>query len=156
MLRAITERLYLQKNCNSHMKLDDDPEPLDGRYLGKISADFVRIAPLLRQASYQMRVRGLSDHPIFPMSRHAQPIGGLLYAAGGALTLEWNYYLSYLDEFIQRGLITEEGLDIFKENFRDPEEFCCLCVVDEDFTNFVFIPYPTDEDGQPPEDDILI
>ena len=32
----------------------------------------------------------------------------------------------------------------FKAAFKDPDEFCCLFVVDEEFTNFVFIPFPED------------
>ena len=27
---------------------------------------------------------------------------------------------------------------------KDPDEFCCLFVVDQQFTNFVFIPFPED------------
>ena len=32
----------------------------------------------------------------------------------------------------------------FKEIYKDPDEFCCLFVIDKDFTNFIFIPYPED------------
>ena len=35
-------------------------------------------------------------------------------------------------------------LDLFKENYKDPDEFCCLFVIDEDFHRFVYIPYPND------------
>ena len=44
----------------------------------------------------------------------------------------------FVEEFTQRGLIADEK--IFKESFKDPDEFCCLFVVDEQFTNFVFVP----------------
>jgi hypothetical protein len=43
---------------------------------------------------------------------------------------------------VQRELI-KEGED-FKQAYKDPDEFCCLFVVDTAFTNFVFIPYPED------------
>ena len=120
----------------------NDPE-LNGKYLGTISSDFVKVADFLKEASYQIRVRGFSDHPIFPVSKVEQPIGELLYARND-LNLNWNYYASYLDEFIQRQLIDDESRQGFIQSYRDPDEYCCLFVVDRDFTSFVFIPYPED------------
>ena len=32
----------------------------------------------------------------------------------------------------------------FKNTYKDPDEFCCLFVIDKEFTRFVFIPYPED------------
>ena len=55
----------------------NDPE-LDGRYLGTISQDFVKIAETLKEASYQIRKRGFSDFPIFPICKTDQAIGQLL------------------------------------------------------------------------------
>ncbi len=122
--------------------LFNDPE-LDGKYLGTISSDFVKVADFLREASYQIRVRGFSDYPIFPVSREEQPIGELLYA-GKDLHLSWNYYASYLDEFVERKLIDEDKIPDFKESYKNPDEYCCLFVIDSNFTNFVYIPFPED------------
>lgn len=120
--------------------MHNDPE-LSGKYLGTISQDFVKVADTLKEASYQIRKRGFSPYPIFPVCKVAQPVGQLLIDSETA-PLEWKYYASYLDEFVQRELIEHE--DDFKAAFKDPDEFCCLFVVDKDFTNFVFIPFPED------------
>ena len=120
--------------------MHNDPE-LNGKYLGTISRDFVKVADSLKEASYQIRKRGFSDYPVFPVCKTPQPIGQLLIDHNQVHT-EWNYYATYLDEFIQRGIL-EDDKD-FKEAYKDPEEFCCLFVVDKEFTNFVFIPYPED------------
>lgn len=120
----------------------NNPE-LDGKYLGTITQDFVKIADTLKDASYQLRSRKISDFPIFPMCKIGQPIGQLLINKAD-IGLEWNYFFSFIDEFIQRQLIDEKKVDLFKQTFKDPEEFCCLFVIDEQFTNFVFIPYPED------------
>ena len=120
--------------------MQNDPE-LSGKYLGTISRDFVKVADTLKEASYQIRKRGFSDFPIFPVCKDQQPIGQLLLDKK-SLDVEWNYYASYLDEFLQRELIEQETE--FKQAYKDPEEFCCLFVVDKEFTNFVFIPYPED------------
>lgn len=121
--------------------MQNDPE-LSGKYLGTISEDFVKIADTLKEASYQIRKAGF-ELPIFPISHEPIPIGQLLIPKGN-LSLAWNYYASFLDEFVQRELVGKEKVDDFKSTYKDPDEFCCLFVVDKEFTNFVFIPYPID------------
>ncbi|MBL6447864.1 hypothetical protein JMN32_16205 [Fulvivirga sp. 29W222] len=122
--------------------MDNDPE-LNGKYLGQISEDFVVVADTLKEASYQIRKRKFSDYPIFPISKIDLPIGQLLIGKE-ELAVNWNYNASYLDEFVQREIVSKDSIDDFKKAYKDPDEFCCLFVVDNDFTNFLFIPYPED------------
>lgn len=127
--------------ASKSLTMTNDPE-LNGRYLGTISQDFVQVSDLIKEASYQIRKAGF-DFPIFPICKVPQPIGKLLIDRVDSAT-EWNYYASFLDEFIQRELVETDKEEGFKKAYKDPNEFCCLFVVDEDFTNFVFIPYPED------------
>lgn len=122
--------------------MENDPQ-LDGKYLGTITKDFVSVAETLKEAAYQLKVRKISEYPIFPISKVEIPIGKLLIPKEEA-NVEWNYYFSLVEEFVQMKLITEEdnGLEKFKASYKDPEEFCCLFVVDSEFTNFMFVPYP--------------
>jgi len=122
--------------------MNNDPE-LSGKYLGTISGDFVKVADTLKEASYQIRKRGISEHPVFPVCKEDQPIGQIILPKQQVET-EWNYYASFMDEFVQRGLIDSEKQESFKEAYKEPDEFCCLFVIDKEFTNFVFIPYPED------------
>jgi len=120
--------------------MQNDPT-LDPKYLGRISADFVKVSEHLKEASYLIRKKGFSEYPIFSVSKQDVPIGQLLYEAG-RFDNEWHYFASFMEEFIQRQLIAETKA--FKEAFKDPDEFCCLFIVDGAFTNFVFIPFPED------------
>jgi hypothetical protein len=120
----------------------NDPE-LSGKYLGTISSDFVKVAESIKEASYQVRVRKISDFPIFPISKVDIPIGKLLISKSET-PLAWNYYITFLDEFVQRGLVAEDKVEEFKQAYKNPDEFCCLFVIDLEFTNFLFIPYPVD------------
>ncbi len=120
--------------------MQNDPT-LNPKYLGTISSDFVKVSENLKEASYLIRQKGFSEHPIFPVSKEYLPIGSLLYEKGH-MGIEWNYFASYLDEFVQRKLIEDE--EQFRYAYKDPDEFCCLFVVEPAFTNFVFIPYPED------------
>ena len=121
----------------------NDPE-LDGKYLGTISKDFAVVSETLKEASYLIRNRGFSEFPIFPISKSDNiPVGQLLIDKHDVAT-SWHYNASYLDEFLQRELINDDKLAVFKDTFKDPDEFCCLFVIDGDFTRFVYIPYPVD------------
>jgi hypothetical protein len=120
------------------MVYENDPE-LNGKYLGTITRDFALVAETLKEAAYQIRKRGFSEYPVFPVSKTELSIGQLLIGKH-ELATEWNYYASYLDEFVQRKLVIDA--DAFTRAYKDPDEFCCLFVVDANFTNFIFIPYP--------------
>ncbi|MDN5201287.1 hypothetical protein QQ008_07940 [Fulvivirgaceae bacterium BMA10] len=122
--------------------MQNNPE-LNGKYLGTITQDFVIVAETLKEASYEIRKRGFSDFPIFPISKVEIPIGQLLIGKNDLAT-KWNYYAAFLDEFVQRKLIDKENVEKFQSTYKDPDEFCCLFVVDQEFTNFIFIPYPED------------
>jgi phage pi2 protein 07 len=120
--------------------MQNDPS-LDPKYLGKISSDFVKLSEHLKEASYHIRKRGFSEFPIFPVSKVDVPIGQILYEID-QFGNQWNYYASFMEEFVDRKLIEEA--EAFKAAFKDPDEYCCLFIVDREFTNFVFIPYPED------------
>jgi hypothetical protein len=121
--------------------MHNDPE-LSGKYLGTISQDFVKVADALKEASYQIRKAGF-EYPIFPICKEPQPIGQLLFDQIQNGT-DWNYFASFVDEFLQRGIIEKDKHEEFEKAYKDPDEFCCLFVVDKEFTNFLFIPYPED------------
>lgn len=123
----------------------NDPE-LDGKYLGTITEDFIKISRVLFEASYQIRIRKISDFPIFPIAKQNIQIGQLLIEQGKG-GLQWNYYISYLEDFKRIKLIESDKEDFFKANYKNPDEFCCLFVVDTQtgFTNFVYLPFPEDD-----------
>lgn len=120
----------------------NDPE-LNGKFLGTISADFVKVCDQLKEAAYQMVSRNISKFPVFVLCRETQPIGILLHSREEE-GLEWNYSFAMAEEFVLRGILSEEGYQNLSATFKDSEEFCCLFVVSPDFTNFVFLPYPED------------
>ena len=88
--------------------MHNDPE-LSGKYLGTISADFVKVADTLKEASYQIRKANFK-YPVFPLCKEHQPIGQILLRPEIHGTA-WHYYASFLDEFIQRGLIVKDKIE---------------------------------------------
>jgi len=124
------------------MDYANDPE-LNGKYLGTITKDFATVSDTLMEASSQIRKRDISKYPIFVFARQEVPLGGLLVNAD-ELNLEWHVFASYLELFVQQRVIAPENVEAFQQTYKDPNEFCCLFVLDEEFTNFVYIPYPED------------
>lgn len=118
-----------------------DAPTLNGKYLGTVAADFVKVADRLKEASYFIRKKGGYDCPVFLISKAPLAVGSLLIEKD-EIGNQWTYYAAYLDVLVQCGLIAEDKGAAFQEVYKDPDEFCCLLVVDADFTNFVYIPYP--------------
>jgi hypothetical protein len=116
---------------------------LDSTYLGAISSDFVKVADKIKEASYWIRERGGYTYPLFLMAPSEIALGTLLIAQN-ELDNQWYYYAAYLDALVQSGLIDPQKLSDFKQHYKDPDEYCCLLVVEQAFTNFIYIPYPVD------------
>jgi len=124
------------------MDYTNDPE-LNGKYLGTITKDFATVSDTLLEASAQIRKRDISKYPIFVFARQEVSLGGLLVNAD-ELDLEWHVFASYLELLVQQRVIDAERIEDFQQTWKDPDEFCCLFVLDEEFTNFVYVPYPED------------
>ena len=117
---------------------------LNGKYLGVISTDFALVAEFLKEASYQIRTRGFSKYPVFAVSQNPVAVGQRLIGIGEMNENQWNYHASMMEEFVQREIIAEENIEVFKSSYKDPDEFCCLFVLDKDFASFIYIPFPED------------
>jgi len=135
MIHHSNENALLDESANS-------PE-VNRKLMSDLSSDFVKVAEPLREASYQIRKRGFSEHPIFVAARRETDLGQLLISRG-ELSTTWTYRASLLDEFVQRRLIGPESIDLFKENYKNPDEYCCLFVLEGDFAGFVYVPFPED------------
>jgi hypothetical protein len=131
-------------HSNENVLMDDANSPeLNRQLLGKVSGDFIIVAEHLKEATYHIKKRGFSDFPIFVLSEMEIEIGGKLFLSSDFQT-KYNYNASFVEEFIERNLIGEESIELFKENYKNTDEFCCLFVMDADFAGFVFMPYPED------------
>ncbi|MES2516752.1 MAG: hypothetical protein V4585_01520 [Bacteroidota bacterium] len=117
---------------------------LNGKRLGVISTDFAKVSEFLKEASYQIRTRGFSKYPVFGVSQNPVQIGERLIGMLEMNENQWNYHASVMEEFVQRGIIAEENVEVFKSTYKDPDEFCCLFVLDKEFASFIYIPFPED------------
>lgn len=134
----------MTSNSNENSIMDDANSPeINTQIMGTVSSDFVKVSDSLKEASFQIRRRGISDFPIFVLSRTDANIGSKLYETNIFKTV-FNYNASLIDEFISREIIGPESIELFKEHYKDPEEYCCLFVLEKEFAGFIYLPYPED------------
>lgn len=131
-------------NSNENALMDDANSPeLNIKIMGLISEDFVKVSDQLKEASYQIRKRNFSENPVFVITNNEVDLGALLIGSG-ELENRYNYRASYMEEFLQRKLIGEESILLFKENYKDADEYCCLFALIGEFSGFIYVPYPED------------
>lgn len=121
--------------------MHNDDAPLNGKYLGTITGDFVQVADKLREASYLIRKRGKYAYPVFLIAKVPIAIGALLIDKH-TVNNEWYYYAAYLDVLVQCGIIAKDKRAAFQSTYKDPDTFCCLLVIDDRGTHFIYVPYP--------------
>ena len=131
-------------NSNENSMMDDANSPeLNKKIMGLVSEDFIKVSDQLKEASYQIRKRGFSENPVFVLAYTEVDLGVLLIDAK-ELENRYSYRASYMQEFVDRKLIGEESVDLFIENYKNPDEYCCLFTLLGDFSGFIYVPYPED------------
>jgi len=131
-------------HSNENMIMDDANSPdLDKKLLGKVSSDFIKVCEHLKEASYQIRKRKFSEFPIFVLALESVDVGNTLFNKSDFSTL-YDYKASFIEEFLALEIVGKESEGLFKENYKDPEEYCCLFVIDQNFAGFIYVPFPED------------
>lgn len=131
-------------NSNENYLMDDANSPeLDKKLVGRVTEDFIVVCDHLKEASYHIRSKKESEFPIFVMSKTDLNLG-VPYLLATDFNTGFHYSISAIEEFISRELVSEEAEVFFRENYKDPEEFCCLFVIEGQFAGFMYIPYPND------------
>ncbi|MBP6619556.1 MAG: hypothetical protein KA188_04830 [Leadbetterella sp.] len=131
-------------HSNENVLMDDANSPeINQKLMGKVSSDFIKVSEHLKEASYQIIKRKFSENPIFILTENPIEIGASLFQQNDFKTT-YEYRASFLEEFISRNMIGEESIEFFKENYKDPEEYCCLFVIDQAFAGFIYLPFPND------------
>lgn len=131
-------------HSNENYIMDDANSPeLDKKMVGRVTEDFLIVCDHLKEASYQIRSRNHSQYPVFVVSERESPVGSTFFKPSD-LGTRFFYNASYFEDFLERELIGSDSEELFKEHYKDPEEFCCLFVIEAQFAGFIYIPFPND------------
>ncbi|MEZ4826115.1 MAG: hypothetical protein R3C61_07450 [Bacteroidia bacterium] len=89
----------------------------------------------------------ISDYPIFIASQDYVDIGKPIFDRD-VVQVNWFFNVSFLEDFVKKGLIQAERANQFKRTFNDPSRKACVFVISEDTGRFVFVPYDPDEEEE--------
>ncbi len=81
----------------------------------------------------------VSNYPIFVLHKGTSQIGIPLIRRE-EIAGNWSVNASSLEEFAAKQLIRNDRIDDFRAAFKDPAEWLCLFVADENGANFIFMP----------------
>ena len=99
----------------------------------------------IRQISTGM-VRGdVTKYPIFVAIRGENDVDlGLPIVNRADFDISWNFNASHLEEFVSKGVVIREKANDFIKAYKNPAEFMCVFVAEDDNASFVFMPYEKD------------
>lgn len=96
----------------------------------------------IKQISAGIIKGGVSKYPIFVAMRGEMDIDiGLPVINRSDFDISWNFNASHLEDFVNRQLVKKEKATDFIKAYKNPEEFMCIFVAEENATSFVFMPY---------------
>jgi hypothetical protein len=98
-----------------------------------------RCAPMLKQLSAEIIKQEVSNYPIFIASDDAVNMGKIIFIKGEN-EMNYNIYVSHLEEFVNRDIINSAMTDLFKETYKNPDNFLCLFAIFGEEASFVFMP----------------
>lgn len=99
----------------------------------------------IRQIALGMVKGNVTKYPIFVAIRGENDIDvGLPIVNRADFDISWNFNASHLEEFVSKGLVLKEKAQDFIKVYKNPAEFMCVFVAEEETASFVFLPYSRD------------
>ncbi len=115
---------------------------LSNEEIGIITSDFVKVSDQLKTTCNKIIEKKFSKYPIIIMSRNEVKLGTLLIDINEISDNNWKYFASYLEILQEKKIIS--NLRVFKESYKNSDEYCCLLTILNNKSKIVFIPYPED------------
>lgn len=108
--------------------------------LESIRNDVAQVGEDLQVIAKRVIEEGISEYPIFVAAQQLVDIGKLIFDPERA-NLNWYFFASILEDFINRDIIQRSKVKEFQDAFGDPLEKACIIVLTEEQMQVVFVPY---------------
>ncbi|MCX6198345.1 MAG: hypothetical protein NTY88_03865 [Bacteroidetes bacterium] len=96
----------------------------------------------IRQISMGMIKGEVTKYPIFVATRGENDVDiGLPIVNRADFDISWNFNASHLEEFVSKGVVVRDKTNDFIKAYKNPLEFMCVFVAEEEAMSFVFMPY---------------
>lgn len=116
-----------------------------GAEWNELERDLGYYASYLQGIAHEVLDSGTSRYPVF-VAYEGQPVDlGRPLLDHRQLDTRWSVRASVMEEFIQKGILTREQFLVFKETWKDPNDYMCVFVANPSQPSFVYLPYPRQE-----------
>ena len=114
----------------------------DEEILASLTNDLQTCRSYIRQVSQGMLKGNVSKYPIFVVTRSEADIDlGLPIINREEMDLTWAINASHLEDFVHHGVVSQEKVQDFIRNYKNPDEFMCIFLAEEGLMSFIFMPY---------------
>lgn len=115
---------------------------LDEEIFRSLHDDLEVCRDYIRQISMGMIKGSVSKYPIFIATRGESDLDlGLPIITRSDFDITWNFSASHLEEFVSKGVVDKEKASDFIKSYKDPTQYMCVFVAEENSTSFVFMPF---------------
>lgn len=115
---------------------------LDAEIYKSLHDDLDVCRDYIKQISMGIIKGGVSKYPVFVAMRGEMDLDiGLPLVNRNDFDISWNFNISHLEDFVNRQIIKREKVTDFVKAYKNPEEFMCIFVAEENTMSFVFMPY---------------
>lgn len=115
---------------------------LDEEIYNSLHEDLDVCRDYIRQLSASMIKGGVSKYPIFVAVRGENDLDlGVPIINRSDFDITWNFSASHLEDFVNKKLVEKEKVAEFMKAYKNPTEFMCVFVAEENAMSFVFMPY---------------
>lgn len=110
-----------------------------------IRNDLAVVGLTLKELAGRVIDEEISSYPLFIASQEFIDLGKPIFDRD-VVQVNWFYNVSFLEDFLKKGLIKPEKVSSFKRTWGDPTEKACVFVITEEGGQFIFVPF--DPDGE--------
>ncbi len=108
--------------------------------LDSIKDDLVFYKDTIKSVSEEVRNNEVSNYPVFVAHKSNLEIGRPILS-NEEFSANWNVNISTLEEFVAKKLIFPGRVDAFRKVYKNPDNFICFFILEDDGANFAFVPY---------------
>jgi hypothetical protein len=110
-----------------------------------LERDLGYYASYLQGIAHEVLDSGTSRYPVF-VAYEGQPVEiGRPLLDHRQLDTRWSVRASVMEEFIHKGILSREQFLVFKQSWKDPNDYMCVFVATLSQPSFVYLQYPRSE-----------
>lgn len=122
---------------------------LDEELYNSLHDDLEICRDYIHQIAMGMIKGNVSKYPIFiAMQGDIDVDLGLPIISRNDLDISWSFGASHLEDFVNKGIISAPKSSDFIKAYKNPLEFMCVFVLQNEQGSFVFMPYERNKTGK--------